>query len=76
MTEKIKTFWCEKCCKKTFLTEDACNLKVERSELQKKIPFLDIEKNKKNRPVYLQRKNLYKCQKCGYLLKEINDEKK
>lgn len=75
MSETKKTYWCEKCSKKTYLAEQDCNLTIERSELQKKIPHLDIEKNKKNRPIFVQRNSFIKCKTCGYLLKEIKNEK-
>lgn len=76
MSETSKAYWCEKCSKKIHLAEKDCELTVERAELQKKIPFLDTEKNKKNRPVFVQRKNFIKCKNCGFTLKEIKNEKK
>ena len=76
MSDTKKTYWCEKCSKKIFLADNDCDLTVERSELQKKIPHLDVEKNKKSRPIFVQRKNFIKCKICGFLLKEIKNEKK
>jgi protein-arginine kinase activator protein McsA len=64
-------FWCEMCAKKIFLENlDHLNT-IIKQKLQKKLPFVDIETQKKNEQSFDKRSSLYKCPACGHVLKEI-----
>lgn len=77
MNDKKICYWCEQCSKKVFLDHTNNFIEVQKSLIQKKVPFIDHEnKNKKTKPVYVERKSVFKCVNCGYLLKRIQDEKK
>ena len=76
MSDKKFTFWCESCSKKYFFENKDDLYKIERSMVQKKIPHIDLENNKKTNSIFVERKNHVKCMHCGFLLKDITIEKK
>lgn len=64
-------FWCERCAKKIFLENlDHLNT-ILKQKLQKKLPFVDVETQKKSEQSFDKRSNMYKCPACGHVLKEI-----
>lgn len=77
MSEEKVCYWCEKCSKKYYITSSDTNLlEIKRANLQKKIPHLKPENNKKTKAEYVERKSFKKCNVCGYLLKEVKSEKR
>lgn len=76
MSEKLKTYWCERCSKKYFYKSEDDLITIERSYVQKKPPHIDHDnKDKKTKPVYIERNPFFKCKECGYILKRIKNEK-
>lgn len=67
----LQIFWCDTCQKKYFFDEITEGIEV--SKVQKTIPFLDPETQKRKKPVFLQRKQKHKCSKCGYIMKEVQN---
>jgi hypothetical protein len=75
MSKEKLTYWCEWCSKKYYFDISDELLEIQRSTLQKKIPHIEPETSKKTNPEYFERKSFKKCKICGYLLKELKDEK-
>lgn len=73
MENQNKTFWCHRCCKKYFLHADDLTT-VSRSELQKKLPFLDPENNNKSKSEMKSQCKIYKCKICGFAMREITEQ--
>jgi hypothetical protein len=74
--ETVNVFWCEYCGKK-ITTNDLSLLKYYvRPQIQRKVPFLDFESNKKQSSEFFKKQIFFKCDKCGRVLKEVsnNDE--
>ena len=64
-------FWCENCAKKFFFENlDHLN-SIIKQKLQKKLPFIDLETQKKTQQSYEDRSRLYNCPARGHILKEI-----
>jgi protein-arginine kinase activator protein McsA len=71
------TFWCEKCAKKYYYdTSETHLVEIQRANLQKKIPHIEPETSKKTKAEYVERKSFKKCMTCGFLLKEVKNEKR
>lgn len=65
-------FWCENCAKKLFFENIDHLNSIIKQKLQKKLPFIEIETQKKMHQSFEDRVKLYKCPTCGHILKEIN----
>lgn len=68
---KMQIFWCDKCQKKHFFDEVSDGIHV--ANVQKTLPFLDPETQKKKQSVFTKRKARHKCLHCGFIMKEIHD---
>jgi predicted RNA-binding Zn-ribbon protein involved in translation (DUF1610 family) len=69
--ENNKIFWCEKCAKKIMEDNLHSLLKIKKSDVQKTIPNLNQETQKKVKTVFRPRKDFYKCPNCGHVVKEL-----
>jgi hypothetical protein len=73
--KKSDNFWCEYCSKK-YTIDDFENIpQIDLSKIQKKVPYLEVEKNKKTKPVFVERQKKIKCVNCGYILRKIENDK-
>jgi hypothetical protein len=72
----MSTFWCEYCGKKISVNDLNLLKYYVRPQIQKKVPFLDVESNKKQISEFYKKQIFFKCDKCGRVLKEVlnNDE--
>lgn len=73
MENNHQTFWCHKCNKKFFIAKE--NLRnIPKSAVQKKLPFLDPENGMKTKTENKPADKIYKCNVCGYPMKEVKDQ--
>lgn len=73
--KKSAIFWCEHCSKKCTIDDFENARQIDLSKIQKKIPYLEVEKNKKTKPVFFERQKKIKCTICGYILRKIENDK-
>lgn len=71
--EGNSVFWCQKCTKKYYLNKESL-AQITRSSIQKKVPYLNTENNLKTSPQSQTLEKIYKCDVCGFPMKECKNE--